>query len=70
LIIDLIRIHAMHRYRLNPQVCMYESMCAGVRRLLDEGINLVGKVASFSPARIDPILQTNLQTLAARRSER
>lgn len=52
------------------QVCLYESMCAGVRRLLDEGINLVGKVGSFDASRIQPILASNLQSLLRDRQAR
>ena len=49
---------------------MYESMCAGVRRLMDEGIQIVGKVHSFHPARIEPILARNLQSLLQNRQNR
>lgn len=49
---------------------MYESMCAGVRRLLDEGIDLVGRVAVFSPSKIEPLLASNLRTLLQQRQAR
>ena len=45
-------------------------MVAGIRRLLDEGINIVGKVASFAPNRIEPILARNLQSLLRDRQTR
>lgn len=49
---------------------MYESMCAGVRRLLDEGIDLVGKVGAFAPGKLEPVLASNLQRLLQQRQER
>lgn len=56
----------------NPttQVCMYESMCAGVRRLLDEGIDLVGKVEALAPPKVEAVLASNLQRLLQQRQER
>ncbi len=52
------------------QVCVYESMCAGVRRLLDEGIHLVGRIGFFDPVRIEQILGVKLQSLVKQRKER
>ena len=45
-------------------------MCAGVRRLLDEGINLVGKVAVLSPANIEAVLIERLTRLVEERKAR
>lgn len=45
-------------------------MVAGIRHLLDEGISIVGKVASFAPGRIEPILARNLQSLLRDRQMR
>jgi transcription initiation factor TFIID subunit 1 len=52
------------------EVCIFESMCSGVRRLLSEGISIVGRVTSFAPARIEPILARNLQCLLQDRQAR
>jgi hypothetical protein len=51
-------------------MCVYESMVAGVRRLLDEGISLVGRVAYFRPECVEPILSRNLQRLVEIREDR
>lgn len=45
-------------------------MCASVQRLRGEGLSIIGHVSSFSPERLQPILEHNLKEQLENRRER